>query len=282
VQDRGELAQFLRSRRERLRPEDVGLAPSGRRRTPGLRREEVATLAGLSIDYLVRLEQGRDTNPSAPVLTALAQALRLTEDEKHHLGKLAVLPNNASLCPGPAVLTREVRPTVRALLDQLSPTPAFVVGPLNDVLAWNDAWALIAGRLGLLDDDAPNLARYVFLHPAAPQVLPDWSVEADKRAAELRAAEARWGGEPSFVTLVEDLHATTEFAARWDAHIVAEPQPGTVRLAHPDAGVLRIGVELLAVTGADQTIITWLPHDDTTEAAMRTLLATPLHVVRRA
>src|SRR4051794_22095289 len=150
-----ELGSFLRARREGLSPAEVGLPDSGRRRTPGLRREEVATLAGVSIDYLVRLEQGRDSNPSASVIAALAAALRLTDEERTHLGTLAQLSNSQELCPSVLPSLTEVAPTLRTLLDRLDPTPAFLVSPINDVLAWNPAWERVAAPLGMVDGEPP-------------------------------------------------------------------------------------------------------------------------------
>ena len=148
------LAAFLRARRERTSPRDVGLPVNGRRRTPGLRREEVATLAGVSVDYLVRLEQGRDEHPSAEVLVALADAMRMSEDERRHLFHLGAISMAAAMCPAAVPLVRDVAPTVVTLLERLHPTPAFVLGPVGDVLAWNDAWAGVVGALGVLDDPA--------------------------------------------------------------------------------------------------------------------------------
>jgi transcriptional regulator with XRE-family HTH domain len=139
------VAEYLRTRREQLQPADVGLPDSGRRRTPGLRREEVATLAGISIDYLVRLEQGRDTRPSASVIAALADALRLDDDQHRQLSMLARVSQSAVLCPAAGPLTRVVVPTVTALLERLGTTPAFVVGPANDVLAGNELGGASSG-----------------------------------------------------------------------------------------------------------------------------------------
>src|SRR3954467_7956528 len=118
------LAAFLRARRERTSPREVGLPVNGRRRTPGLRREEVATLAGVSIDYLVRLEQGRDVHPSAEVLHALGEALQLTDDEKWHLKKLGAISNNRAMCPTAQPMLAEVASTIRTLLDNIDPMPA--------------------------------------------------------------------------------------------------------------------------------------------------------------
>src|SRR3954463_2018267 len=159
------VAEFLRARRDQLQPADVGLPDNGRRRTPGLRREEVATLAGVSIDYLVRLEQGRDTKPSPSVIAALADALRLDDEQRRQLYMLAMVSQSTELCPAARPLTRAVAPTVTALLEGLATTPAFVTGPANDVLAWNPPWEPLVGPLGVFDYALPNLARHVFLHP---------------------------------------------------------------------------------------------------------------------
>jgi transcriptional regulator with XRE-family HTH domain len=284
VTDRGELAEFLRSHRERLTPEAVGLPLFGRRRTPGLRREELATLAGVSIDYLVRLEQGRDTNPSPAVIMAIADALRLSVGEKRHFAMLA-LKTSASpleeLCPSRGALTNEIRPALRTLLDRANPTPAFIAGPLSDVLAWNESWRTVVTPLGVLDEEHPNLARYVFLNPASRRVMSDWAGAADGQTAMLRAAHPRWGSDQHFVALIDELRAVPEFTKRWEAHTISFAQPRVARLVHPDVGRLVLTVERLT-TEDDQHLETWLPYDETTETAIRTLLATSLRIVRRA
>ncbi|MGF1654627.1 MAG: helix-turn-helix domain-containing protein [Actinomycetales bacterium] len=154
----GELGDFLRSRRERLSPREVGLPGGGRRRTPGLRRAEVAALAGVSVEYLTRLEQGRDANPSVQVLAALAAALRLDDADRDHLHDLAIVCRGTGLShrpPWPAAHT--VRPAVRAVLDRLDPTPAYVVNHRADLLAWNRGFDGVARPLGLLSEPGPNL-----------------------------------------------------------------------------------------------------------------------------
>ncbi|MDQ1477929.1 MAG: hypothetical protein QOE62_3158 [Actinomycetota bacterium] len=282
--DRGDLAQFLRSHRERVTPEAAGLPLFGRRRTPGLRREELATLAGVSIDYLVRLEQGRDTNPSAAVIMALADALRLSVDEKRHFAMLALKTNGTQLeelCPSHGALANEVRPTLRTLLDRVNPTPAFVAGRTGDVLAWNESWRTVVTPLGVFDEENPNLARYVFLNPASRRVLSDWAGAADGQTSMLRAAHPRWGSDQHFVALIDELLAVPEFAKRWAAHTISFARPGVARVVHPDAGQLTLTVDRLT-TEDDQHLETWLPYDETTEAALHTLLATSLRIVRRA
>jgi transcriptional regulator with XRE-family HTH domain len=266
------VAEFLRTRREQLQPADVGLPDSGRRRTPGLRREEVATLAGISIDYLVRLEQGRDTRPSTSVVAALADALRLDDDGLRQLSMLARVSETAGLCPAAGPLTRVVVPTVTALLERLGTTPAFVVGPANDVLAWNGAWGHLVRALGMLEKAEPNLARYVFLHRDARTVYPDWTVVANDQVARLRAASLRWGDNERFATLIDELHGAPDFVERWSKFATTEKRRGTTRILHPDFGRLRINYEVLLPDDVDeQRLITWLPADEVTANAFASL-----------
>jgi transcriptional regulator with XRE-family HTH domain len=267
-----ELAEFLRARREGITPAEVGLPDSGRRRTPGLRREEVATLAGVSVDYLVRLEQGRDTHPSTEVLGALAATLRLTDVEKHHMAILAAKAGGAGLCPSEQAVETEVPATVRALLDRLDTTPSFVIGPYGDVLAWTSAWESLVGPLGLLDDDPPNMARFVFLHPSAPSVFPDWDGAADTQVSQLRSASVRRHENERLVALLAELQDLPEFASRWSAHQVAEKRRGEKALKHPEAGDLLVAFEVMALgDDGDQRLVTWLPADARTEAAFNEL-----------
>jgi len=277
-----ELGEFLRSRRERLTPAEVGLPAAGRRRTPGLRREELATLAGISIDYLVRLEQGRDTNPSASVLAALASALRLNDDEQRHLGQLALKSVVGPMCPTHR-LTTDVRPTVLALLERLDPTPALVMGPLTDLVAWNAAWSKVGSPIGLAGDGQPNLARIVFLDPSARRTFVEWDLKADDVVAKLRRAHPVWGDEPAFAELLDDLRVAPEFASRWDARDLVQPRALPRKLLHPEAGPLRFVTEELPVTDeGGLTLTVFLPYDDATEQAVHALLAEPLRVVKHA
>jgi transcriptional regulator with XRE-family HTH domain len=264
------VADFLRARREQLQPADVGLPDNGRRRTPGLRREEVATLAGVSIDYLVRLEQGRDTRPSASVIAALADALRLDDEHRRQLYTLAMVSQNAELCPSARPLTREVAPTVTALLERLGATPAFVAGPTNDVLAWNNAWEALVRPLGMLDGAVPNLARHVFLHPDARTVYPDWADAADEQVSRLRAATDRWGDDEGFAALLDELRTVPDFIERWSIFATTEKRRGTAQLVHPDLGRLRLNYEVLLLPDDvdGQRLITWLPADDATALAL--------------
>jgi transcriptional regulator with XRE-family HTH domain len=239
-------------------------------RTPGLRREEVATLAGVSIDYLVRLEQGRDTKPSPSVIAALADALRLDDGQRRQLYTLAMVSQSAELCPSPRPLAREVAPTVKALLDGLGSTPAFVVGPANDVLAWSDAWEQLVRPLGLFDGAAPNLARHVFLHPDARTVYPDWVAAADEQISRLRAATNRWGDDGSFAALMDELRTSQEFVDRWSLFAATERRRGTTHLLHPDLGRLRLNYEVLLLPDDvdELRLVTWLPADEATALAL--------------
>ena len=264
------VGEFIRARREQLQPADVGLPDNGRRRTPGLRREEVATLAGVSIDYLVRLEQGRDTRPSASVIAALADALRLDDEQRRQLSTLAMISQSAELCPTARPIARSVPPTVAALLDRLDTTPAFVASPANDVLAWNTAWQRLARPLGMLDGPSPNLARHVFLHPGARTIYPDWRAAADQQVSRLRDASARWGDDEAFAALMDELQGTPDFAERWAGFSSTEKRRGTTRIMHPDLGPLRFDYEelLLPDDVDEQRLVTWLPADDATAAAI--------------
>ncbi|WP_206502825.1 helix-turn-helix transcriptional regulator [Streptomyces chrestomyceticus] len=272
--DASSLAVFLRAHREQLKPEQVGLASRGRRRTPGLRRSELATLAGVSVEYLERLEQGRDTNPSGAVLTALADALRLSREEKRHLALLAVKQHSAPLLPAPPPVGTAPRVGVRDLLDRLEPTPACLLGPVYDIVAWNQAWESLARPLGVLDKDPPDLIRYHFLHPMAHHILDDaaWAATADEAVGWLRAAEPDWGTDAAFRDLVDDVQAVPEFASRWAAHTVASRRPFGNRIWHPEAGPLNIRVEVLFVGESSHWFQLWLPDDEETAAPFGALL----------
>lgn len=266
--DTNELGLFLRSRREQLTPAEVGLPATNRRRTPGLRREEVAALAGLSIDYLVRLEQGRDRRPSFSVVNALGSALRLDTDERMHLAKLAACAGTPDMCPHGSGVVDDVPPSVRALLDRLDPTPAIVIGPWYQVVAYNQAWARIMQPIGVLDDPAPNLARFTFLDRRARAAYPAWSEVADEQAAVLRNVQVRWRRDDRLRAFLDELLAVPEFADRWRAHDVARKRRGTKVVVHPVAGELRVDYEVLLLEGdSDQRMITWLPADASTAAA---------------
>lgn len=273
------MGKFLRARREQLRPEDVGLPANGRRRTPGLRREEVAVLAGVSVDYLTRLEQGRDLKPSGQVVHALAVALRLTDDELVYLTTLTVAGNAPELCPTVTSMVTQVAPKVRAIIDGLDPTPAFLTGPATDVLAGNDAWRTLVEPLGMVDDERANLAAYVFTDPRSREALTEWDRVADEQVSQLRAASLRWGQDPAFAALLEELRTVPEFAGRWSAHNVSDHHRGMILLRHPDVAELRLRFETLQLPNdGDQRLTSWFPADEASETGLR--LATQLGRLR--
>ncbi|WP_326759001.1 helix-turn-helix transcriptional regulator [Streptomyces phaeochromogenes] len=238
------LGPYLRARRTQITPEQAGLAtPSGPRRTPGLRREEVAALAGISIDYYVRLERGKETHPSPSVVDALARVLCLNEQEHQHLRDLAEQARASTGGPQPCP-AREVRPGVLLLPEQLRPNPVFVLGRTLDVLACNPgALRLFAG----LDAQPPwrrSLVRYVFLHPLAREVLDDWDEQARSCVARLRKLAGIDPDASDLAELVGELMPKSpEFADLWDRFEVKAHVQGLRLFHHPDVGDVRLGWE---------------------------------------
>ncbi|HEX4189223.1 MAG TPA: helix-turn-helix transcriptional regulator, partial [Solirubrobacteraceae bacterium] len=195
------LADFLRTRRAALQPEDVGLRGGGRRRTPGLRREEVAQLAGVGATWYTWLEQGRDVRASLDVLEALSRALRLNQAERNHLILLG-RGESAPPCRNPA---ERVSPTLRRLIENLGPNPAFILGRRWDYLAWNDAGVALLGDLGAIPRAARNHAWLTFTDPARREMFTDWERSSRVLVAKFRADSARHIGDPEFESLIEAL-----------------------------------------------------------------------------
>ncbi len=264
-----DLGPFLRSRRDAIKPEDVGLPSGPRRRTPGLRLSEVATLAGISVDYLVRIEQGRDRHPSAQVIAALAQALRLGSEDLMHLRKLVSVSQSVELCPEMLAAARTVRPTIRALLDQLEPAPALVLNHLAEILAWTSTYERVARPIGLLDADPPSLIRFTFTDPRARTAYPAWDQVADEQIANLRA-HLRFS-EGQAAQLVEELagEAGADFVQRWETRPVQTKRFGVKHLVHPEVGDLRLSYETLQLPDEDdQRLVFYLPADAATSEAL--------------
>jgi transcriptional regulator with XRE-family HTH domain len=237
------IGQFLRARRERVRPEDVGLPDLGRRRTPGLRREELATLAGVSSDYYVRLEQGRERHPSEQVIDALARALRLDDEATAHLHELA---RPAPRRRRAARRTERVRPELLRLMEAWSHTPALVTGRHLDVLAANSLATVLHGGFAR----GNNLVRSLFLDPAARERYPDWDEVARDTVAGLRASVGPDLDDPHLIDLVGELSLKSErFRSLWARHDVREKSHGTKRYAHPQVGELVLRYETFAVAG---------------------------------
>ncbi len=264
----GELGTFLRKRREAVRPDEVGLRLGPRRRTPGLRRAELATLAGVSVDYLIRIEQGRDTRPSTQVLGALADALRLGEQDRAHLRTLAAVSNGTELCPR-ARTARSVRPTVQAMLERLEPCPAYVMNHVSDLLAWTEGFERLAQPLGMLDGDPPNLAWFVFADERARTAYPDWEDVADAQVANLRSVV---GCPDDDARVLADRIARVggpAFTDRWDRQPTGGRHSGTKAISHPDVGVLRLSFETLELPDVDrQRLVVYLPGDSATSAGL--------------
>ncbi|MGH9210876.1 MAG: helix-turn-helix domain-containing protein [Acidimicrobiales bacterium] len=269
-----DFAAFLRSRRERTSPQDVGLPAAGRRRTPGLRREELATLAGISVDYVVRLEQGRERNPSVAVIHALARTLRLSADESRHLIYLAKQMSCDPLCPS---LTTEpdVDEATRTLLAQLDGTPAFVLSPLTDVLAWSRAYESLMAATGLLELEPPNLLRYTFLVPGSRDLYRNWEGIAREQVGNLRAVSALGRDDGALRALVGDLSvASSDFARLWAEHDVSEKRRGRTELKHPVVGDLDIDFTTFGLPDESGQLVVYAPADAATGAALQRLATT--------
>lgn len=238
------LGGFLRARRAQLRPEDAGLRTSNRRRVPGLRREEVATLAGVSTDYYMRLEQGRERHPSQQVLEAVARALQLDEEAVTHLYRVAT-PTTRRTRRAPRV--ERVAPHLRRLLDTWSDTPAFVLGPALDVLAHNALAAALHSGFRRFD----NLARMVFLDPAGRGFYRDWEKAANSCVAEIRAAYGYDPDSPRITEVVDTLRVkSSKFAELWARHEVKGKTQQAKDLRHPEIGALEIQFSAFTVNDA--------------------------------
>ncbi|MBK3646782.1 helix-turn-helix transcriptional regulator [Streptomyces sp. MBT33] len=241
--NRAELADFLRRGRARLEPSDVGLAPGARRRTPGLRREEVAQLAGMSVDYYTRLEQSRGPRPSRQMLSAMARALRLTAAEHDHLFHLA-----GEEPPRRETASAHVRPGLLLILDRLYDTPAQLVNDCGEVLAQNAMAKALVGDVMSRPRRERNLVRRFFLDPTARSLFldDDHAPHARSHVANLRAVTAARPDDPEPVALVAELRASSEeFARLWDEHEVSLRNRATKRFQHPLVGLLELDCEVM-------------------------------------
>jgi transcriptional regulator with XRE-family HTH domain len=251
--DKQELGAFLRSRRERLLPADVGLPAGPRRRTPGLRREEAAVLAHISTEYYVRLEQGRAPRPSGEVLAGIAGALRLTEAETAHLHVLAgTAPVRV------AAHRREVRPSILALLERLPHTAGFVLAATFEVLAWNDLAATLMEDFGAVPRTERNLARRAFLATGDVPLygISDAAAFRHHVVTELRATLARYPEDPEVTGLVEELcTGSADFARLWGRHDVRAAHVLTKTFSHPVAGEITVDCDALALDDGGQRLV---------------------------
>jgi transcriptional regulator with XRE-family HTH domain len=270
VARRRELATFLRSRRERLTPPDVGLPELGRRRTPGLRREEVAGLASMSVTYYTWLEQGRDVSPSRGVVESLAGALRLDRAERAHL---FTLTNHA--VPAPTVGTDPVHPTLDDLVTTLDPNPAYVINQCWDVLAYNRAQAALVREYDELPPAERNNVWLLFTDPATRALLVNWTDEAKYLLAKYRAAAAEHAGDARFDALTNALRRSSrEFREWWPRHDIGGFEPARKQFQHPSAGLLTVNfIKLAPINHPEHQLLVYLPADPRTAAALARLTA---------
>ncbi|MGV9563469.1 helix-turn-helix transcriptional regulator [Streptomyces sp. NPDC003480] len=266
---RDQLADFLRRRREAIRPAEVGITDGPRRRISGLRREEVAMLAGMSVDYVVRLEQGRSSQPSTQLLGALARALRLSEDERDHLFHLA--GHQPPPAEGAAGLARA---GLMRMLDLLGDTPTLVLSDLGEVLAQNRAATLVTGDHTGFSGDRRYVVYRWFTDPAARAVCP--AAEQEHRArqlvADLRAAAGRRSGDPTVAGLVDRLQAASaDFRRLWAEHEVAVRRADRKTLLHPRVGRLVMDCETLVTPDQRQHLLVLTPGDAETRERLQLL-----------
>jgi transcriptional regulator with XRE-family HTH domain len=265
VERRKEIATFLRIRRARRQPEHVGLPRNGRRRTPGLRREEVAALAGLSTEWYTWLEQAREVHPSAETLRRVGLALRLEPGEAQHLLTLAGYGfRSDETRPGSLAV---IGPRLQRLMDQLEYCPAWVMGERWDILAWNQAARIVWGDLGAMKGIERNVLYQLFLNPRTRGMLVSWMLHAQDCVAKVRAVYARNVDDPWFNELVHLLcDRSREFAKWWDDHDVQIKQYGVKYYDHPEAGRLAFDYTALDVTDeglASLRLVTYVPAPGT-------------------
>jgi transcriptional regulator with XRE-family HTH domain len=256
---REQLADFLRRRRQAIRPAEVGIATGPRRRTAGLRREEVAMLAGMSVDYVVRLEQGRSSQPSTQLLGALARALRLSDDERAHLFHLA------GHQPPPAEgVAHQARAGLIRLLDLLGDNPAMVLSDLGEVLAQNRLCVLLTGDHTGLGGDRRYLSYRYFTDPAFRDLHPaeEWEHNARSQVADLRAVAGRRPGDPQVTGLIARLGAASgDFRRLWAEHEVAVRRADRKTFAHPRVGRVTMDCETLVTPDLRQQLLVLTPAD---------------------
>ncbi|MBA2682076.1 MAG: helix-turn-helix domain-containing protein [Ktedonobacteraceae bacterium] len=258
-----ELGDFLRTRRARLMPEDVGLPRGSRRKTPGLRRAEVAQMVGVSVDWYTWLEQGRSITPSTQVLERLVQTLRLDANERTHLFLLA----QQQAPPALLLETEIVSPALQHFLDQFSTRPAFVSGRRWDILAWNDAGCAVFGDYRRMTTRERNTVWSIFTDPRSRQYIIDWEEDARQILAQFRSNCGRYPGDPQLTELIHDLMlCSPEFRAWWPDHEVLSGQEGRKTLNHPQVGYLmfeRLTFQVFDTPDLKVTVYTPLEEADT-------------------
>ncbi|MEU3615331.1 helix-turn-helix transcriptional regulator [Streptomyces sp. NPDC006872] len=267
-----ELAAYLKSRRARIRPTEVGLPVGPRRRVPGLRREEVAQLAGLSADYYTELERGRGAQPSAQVLAALARALRLNGDQRDHLFHLADRP----VPPAAHGSTAHVQPALLGLLDRLTTTPAQVITDLHETVVQNELAVALVGRHPAVRGPAASFVYRWFTEPEARAVYPaeDHPHHSRVFVADLQAVAARRGGDSEVHQMVAALRRhSEEFTVLWDTHDVALRRTDHKRIAHPTLGVIELDCHSLFSEDGRQRLLWFTAPPGSEGAAQLELLS---------
>jgi transcriptional regulator with XRE-family HTH domain len=261
------LGQFLAAHRARVGPELLGLPVHGRRRTVGLRREEVAALAGVSVDYYTRLEQGRDRTPSPPIVAALGRALRLDRAETAHLHWLA-----GHAAPPEHTPTRSVSVATTALLEALHPTPAWVLNPALDILAWNPAMALTVTDPAQLPLPHRNVAWLLFCTTLGRQLFEEWTSVTAEVVGLLRNAAAHHPDDARTTAVIADLTvASADFGQLWRDHRVHDTCTGIKILNHVRAGRLTLHYQSLRIEGGGNSLVTYVPADAASGHALATL-----------
>lgn len=259
TEQRPELGRFLRARRAGVSPADLGLPPgAGTRRTPGLRREELATLAGVSIDYYIRLERGKETRPSPAVVDALGRALLLDAEELAYLRELAAQVARGTGGARTPAISRSVRPTLLRLLESVRPCPAYVLNRTNDMLAANPSGLALLPGMAHWPARQRNTIRYTFLHPLARTLWPDWEVKARACVAHLRAVAGIDQDAPDLVALVGELAVKSpDFSRMWERYDVRRVGNGQKTYLHPEVGTMTLSHEVMEInrTGGARIVV---------------------------
>ncbi|ANA96354.1 putative transcriptional regulator [Mycolicibacterium phlei] len=269
TENKGELASVLRAWRERIRPADVGLPAGTARRTPGLRREELAMLAGVSVDYLVRLEQGRAPRPSPQVLQSLASVLRLSDEERDHMFQVS-----GAALPRRDTLPRNITPSVQRILDRLADTPLAVFTAAHDILVWNDMWAVLNGDPDQLTGLNRNI---VWQHFISGQPGLEFDAQhavefPDDLVADIRVAVGRYPGDTALAHMVTRLRAESpEFESRWASAHIAQHKSSRKTVQSP-VGPITVDCDVLTMPGSDLKIVVYTVAPGTPDAEKLDLL----------
>jgi transcriptional regulator with XRE-family HTH domain len=271
-----ELGEYLRACRARVSAEQAGISSSGHRRVPGLRREELATLAGVSVDYVVRLEQGRAKSASPEILTALARALDLSADEQEYLLRCAADSTGLTVTArSHTPRAQRVSPATRVLLDSMPGVPALVLGRRMDILAWNALGAALITDFGQVPAQHRNHIRLSFLDPGVRGLYADWEKVGQECVSYLRMDAGRYPEDPALARLVGELSMKdADFRQWWATHRVRAQRSGRKEFRHPLAGEISLDFQVMDVRGTgDQTLLVYTAEPHSRSARALTFLA---------